>query len=292
MPWTRVRFFPRNAAPYSTALLVCTLLFALAAPVPEKASAAGDRRLPLARAAGGGRGLPRQNVVSLGVFLFLEDYKGRAAEGEARSVFRGAKRLLEQNSYGEYRLLLSYRGSALAQSLGALPGDDVESDDSSMSSSLQLAEGLSKEATRELRREKQKLRRYRALFAPLRKRGRPLSSAGAVLVLSYKESQAPAVEGMSYFDGAFTSENIGIVNVRAADSPSRKAAVAAHELGHILGSLHDGDENECAPKGGIMETYKPLAEGENEGRLAFSPCSMRYIARTIERRAKRHKRAR
>lgn len=55
------------------------------------------------------------------------------------------------------------------------------------------------------------------------------------------------------------------------------AFVIAHELGHSMGLLHDGQRNNCDPNGFIM------SERTGAGKVHWSRCSISYLNDSIRR---------
>lgn len=56
------------------------------------------------------------------------------------------------------------------------------------------------------------------------------------------------------------------------------AFVIAHEIGHSLGIMHDGQKNNCDPNGFIM------SERTGAGKVNWSTCSNNYLNDSINRR--------
>ncbi|KAK6166467.1 hypothetical protein SNE40_023151 [Patella caerulea] len=69
-----------------------------------------------------------------------------------------------------------------------------------------------------------------------------------------------SISSVSVVENQFNFEDVG---------------VASHELGHSIGSEHDGKSNRCLEKDGYL--MSPIVETNSSNRWYFSPCSIRYI---------------
>ncbi|XP_077529520.1 venom metalloproteinase antarease TserMP_A-like isoform X2 [Haemaphysalis longicornis] len=88
--------------------------------------------------------------------------------------------------------------------------------------------------------------------------------------------------GQAYLRGACTPLKVGV----GEDTPPtfKGVHVMAHEMGHIMGCLHDGQVSPCAHLGAPSSTHCPFQQGyimsyvrKDSNSYKFSPCSIEQI---------------
>jgi len=94
----------------------------------------------------------------------------------------------------------------------------------------------------------------------------------AVHLLTFINVIATAYDivGLAYVGTACTDAGCGITQDMNPNSISSSSEVLAHEIGHNLGSLHDGENNNCT------QIYVMSAELEDRG-ITWSPCSVGMV---------------
>jgi len=217
----------------------------------------------------------------IGVFFVLVD-PGRKDAKEIGKIHGEVRDIFEKRAYGQWRMKVPLEGVEVASyeeaALRGFVEQNLQSDDSSYSlDELKDARSLGRAA--EGLRQKSKLRYFRYFAQKTKDKSSGMRRAVVLIVVFYEENKT--VDGMSFFGGAFTRENIGVVNLRRGETVRRRAEVIAHEMAHILGSSHDGDANACASSGSIMEIYRTPGEGKS-----LSACTVEYIRKKLETNAK------
>ncbi|KAL8573587.1 hypothetical protein ACOMHN_007140 [Nucella lapillus] len=102
----------------------------------------------------------------------------------------------------------------------------------------------------------------------------------ATLVTGYNaihpDSPEKATQGVAY-NGAMCKS--GRVSVTEMTFTYQMVETTAHELGHSLGSVHDGENNHCAASLGYLMSAQTAINSTH--RWSFSPCSVNAIRRNI-----------
>jgi Reprolysin (M12B) family zinc metalloprotease len=229
-----------------------------------------------------GAGIARGKEVCLGVFFILVGAK-RGDVREIKETCMEIQDIFGGRMYGKWRLRVVLEGVTRARYDESETKEFVEeclqSDDSSYSLDTLKSPGQMRRAAEGIR-QKKKLRYFRYFVGKLRGARREMRRATEIIVVFYEANGT--IDGMSFFNGIFTGENLGVVNIDRKDTVRKRAEIIAHEMAHIMGSNHDGDSNSCEPTGSIMEAYKTPGEMK-----LLSKCTVEYIRAKIESNADR-----